>query len=409
MGETIKDFLVGLSFGVDDASLSKFAQALKSATLRVTALFATVQAASAGIFASIAHISKGFEEMGYELRLVAPAVNKMLILREAMLDAYRHAGIDLTKVVKQSILFNLSLAKTKFALEAVYKSVGARFLPMLTKQMDIFRAKIFANMPKIQNALEKFVKFIFKAFEAASILGSRVWSILGRIWDFFVKLDEVTGGWSTKILLAVAAWKLLNLTFLASPLGMILTGLLAILALYDDFKTFQEGGESLLDWNKLIPVIEGIKEAVKGVVGIFNSLGDAIAGIAFSLVSLFSGDFKNAFDALKQVGSDLISMFSSVWNIFKGIGSVASGISSVFAKGESILNSGGNAQANLNSAVQPAPLLSSNGGGVQQRVNQQTQINVNGSADASQVGRAVASEQGKVNFDLTRNFKKVAQ
>lgn len=409
MGETIKEFLVGLSFGVDDASLSKFGQALKSATVRVLALYGTIKIAAAGIFASIAHISEGFEEMGYELRLVAPAVNKMLILREAMLDAYRHAGVDLTKVVKQSILFNLSLAKTKFALEAVYKSVGARFLPMLTQQMDIFRAKIFANMPKIQNALEKFVKFIFKAFEATSILGGRVWSILGRVYDFFVQLDQTTGGWSTKVLGLAAAWKILNLSFLASPLGMILTGLLAILALYDDFKTFEEGGESLLDWNKLIPIVDDVKKVLSSVVDVISSVINSVLDLVLAFQQLVGGDFTGFFDSLKRVGSDLIGIFTGLWGVLKNIGGVLGSVAGAVGAaigGTSFLSGGGGA---LSSVAQPSPLVSSNGGGVNQRVSQQTQINVNGSADASQVGRAVASEQGKVNFDLTRNFKKVAQ
>lgn len=408
MNEVIKEFLVGLAFGVDDASLSKFSQALKSATVKVLALYATIKVAAAGIFASIAHISQGFEEMGYELRLVAPAVNKMLLLRNAMLDAYRRAGVDLTKVVKQSIAFNFSLAKTKFALEAVYKSVGARFLPMLTKQMDAFRARIFANMPKIQNTLEKFIKFVFKAFEATVIIGGRVWSILGRIYDFFVKLDETTGGWTTKVLGFVAAWKLLNLSFLASPLGMILTGLLAILALYDDFKTFEEGGESLLDWGKLTPIIDDIKTAISSVADTISNVINLVLDLVLAFKQLLSGDFSGFFDSLKRDAQDLIGVFTGLWKVVSGLGGVLGSIAGAIGDaigGTNYLNTG---HAALQSVANPAPLTSP-GGGIQQNVRQQTQINVQGSADASQVGRAVASEQNKVNFDLTRNLRSVAQ
>src|SRR4051812_3077747 len=103
-------------------------------------------------------------------------------------------------------------------------------------------------MPKIQSALERFIKFIFAAFEAITTLGERIWSILERVYDFFKKLHDATDGWSTIIIGVIAAWKLLNLSFLATPLGMVLALAVALLALYDDLKTFVEGGQSLINW-----------------------------------------------------------------------------------------------------------------------------------------------------------------
>ncbi len=208
--EVIKSFLVGLGFGVDDASLKKFNEAIKSATLRVTALYASIQVAAAGIFKSISSVSSSFEQMGYEYRIIAPAINRALVLRNELLKAYRLAGVNIQHVIQQSVKFNMSLAKTQFAMKALYSSVASRFFPLLTKQMDIFRSKIYANMPKIQAALEKFVNFIFKAFEITTILGTRIWSILERVYDFFYKLHQATDGWSTMLLGAIAAWKLLG-------------------------------------------------------------------------------------------------------------------------------------------------------------------------------------------------------
>lgn len=57
-GEVIKSFLVGLGFGVDDASLSKFNKAIASATLKVTALYTAVNAAASGIVFGISKISE---------------------------------------------------------------------------------------------------------------------------------------------------------------------------------------------------------------------------------------------------------------------------------------------------------------------------------------------------------------
>jgi hypothetical protein len=386
----------------------------------VTALYTAILVASAGIFKGIAGISEGFEEMGYSMRLIAPAVNKALLLRQALLESYSRAGVDLKKVIQQSILFNFSLTKTKYALEAIYKSVGARFLPLLTKQMDIFRAKIYANMPKIQATLEKFIKVIFKAFQATVILGGRVWSILGRVWDFFAKLDEATKGWSTKILLAIAAWELLNLAFLASPLGYVLAGLVAILALFDDFETWKEGGQSLFDWSKFVPIINAVSNAIGYVVNVGKELWGVFGKIFDALQLMASGNSKGFFDLLSMAGNGALAVFKELWDVIKAIAGgidsigdligtkIKNSISGVFqgALSNPFLGALGGSQASpaLGGINQPQPLVNRNGGN-NQKVSQETNITVQGSADANATGKAVASEQSKVNFDMTRNLK----
>lgn len=404
-GETIKSFLVGLGFSVDDSSLAKFNKAIASATIRVTALYASINAAASGIVFGISKISEGFEKMGYEFKILAPAINKALELRREMLKSYALAGINITKVVQSSVKLNMSLTKTKFAFEAIYKSVGSRFFDIITKQSDLFRNKIYANMPKIQSAIERVVKFIFKALEATIQLGTRLWSILGRVYDFFVDLDRATDGWSTIILGVVAAWKLLNLSFLATPLGMILTGLVAILALYDDFKTFQEGGDSLFDWSKFIPVIDAVTEALKMMLSVFRSIVDVIGNVILSLYQLFQGDTAGFFDSLAQAGKAVLAVFTNLWDTIKGLGGALGALGSF---GAGLF--GGNAAANIQNAPHGIPSASPIGPGAQNsqtnhNLQQQTNINVIGSADANAVGKAVASEQKNVNFDLVRNGK----
>jgi hypothetical protein len=407
-GDVIKSFLVGLGFGVDDASLSKFNKSIQSATLRVTALYAAVNTAAAGIVAGIADISEGFEKMGYEYRIIAPAINKALVLRRELLKAYSAAGINITKVVQNSVKLNMSLAKTKFAFEAIYKSVGSRFFELLTKQSDIFRQQIYKNMPKIQNALERFVKFIFKAFEAVTTLGMRLWSILTRVYDFFVMLDKATNGWSTILVALTAAWYGLNLAFLATPLGMIIAGLTAILALFDDFKTWQEGGKSLFDWGPFVPVIDAVTQAVKSLWGALNSVAEVIGNLILAFYQLFHSDNKGFWDSLKEAGQSVLDVFSKLWDAVKGLGSALGITGGLVAN--AINGGGGNVAANIQNNPAMRPLAQPVGVGganpqTNQHVSQQTSISVSGSADANAVGKAVAGEQGRVNFDMVRNMK----
>lgn len=408
-GELIKSFLVGLGFGVDEGSLAKFNKALTSATVKVTALYAATTAMAAGIVKSISSISSEFEELGYEYRIIAPAINKALILRQEMLKAYSIAGVNIVKVIQSSVKLNLSLDKTKFALKALYQSVGAKFFPLLQKQSDLFRNTIYKNMPKIQATLEKFVNFIFKTFQVLTELGVRLWSILTRVFDFFVMLDKATDGWSTILFGVIAAWKLLNLSFLATPLGLLLTGLTAILALYDDFQVWKEGGKSFFNWSSFLPVIDATKVALMALLEVFKGLWNVLKLVWQAYMDLWKMDYAASWGHLKDavigllgpLGS-VLGVLSSIWGLMGAIGKWALGNITPIA--EKLI-------ANLEGNPVGRPVSNPVGSGAQnnsltnQHVNQQTSINIVGSADANQTGKAVASQQGRVNRDLVDNMK----
>lgn len=391
-GDVIKSFLVGLGFEVDDSSLAKFNKAIATASLRVVALYAAIKISTAGIVYGIAKISEGFEQIGYEYRIIAPMINKTLVMRRELLKAYAAAGINITKVVQASVKLNMSLFKTKVAFEAIYRSVASRFFGLLTKQSDLLRKKLYDNMPKIQNGIERFVKFIFKAFEATVQLGTRLWSILGRIYDFLAYLDKATNGWSTKVLALVAAWQLLNLSFLATPIGMLITGLVALLALFDDFKTWEEGGKSLFDWTSFLPVIDDMTAALSSLWEVLKSIGFVLVGIGDAIYQAFHGNGQAAVAALKAAVSGLADVFSNLWGTLKGVG----GTLGSFA---------GWAGAHIGAGSTPLGVGGPNTSNTNQNVQQQTQITVQGSADANSTARAVATQQGRVNFDMVRNLK----
>jgi len=415
--ETIKSFLVGLGFGVDDASLNKFNKAIASATLRVSALYGSVKLTTAAVAFGISKISDSFEQIGYEYKIIAPAINKALILRQEMLRAYRAAGVNLTQVVQSAVKFNLSITKTRYAMDAIYKSVASRFFPLLTKQSDIFRKKLYDNMPKIQAALERIVKFVFKVFEIVTDFGSRAWEVLTRFYDLLVKLDSATGGWSTKILAALAAWRLLNLGFIATPLGMLLTGFAALLLLWDDLKVFKEGGQSLINWgSEMTKTIVGLSAAIlafgfglklgyTAYMVFANGAKIAAAAQAFFNAVLFANPIGLIILAVTAL-IGLLTTLDSKWKIFGGsLSGFFSGI------GGKLLDFVGGANVAENLATSPggvpsvAPLGGNGGNQTNQNVSQQTQISIHGVADATAAGKAVTFEQYKVNQDLARNMK----
>lgn len=408
-GDVIKSFLVGLGFGIDDASYAKFNNAIATATKRVAALAGIVELSAGGIAAGISEVSKSFEQMGYEYHIIAPAINKALILRQELLKSYRLAGINIQKVVKDSIKLNLSLDKTKFAFQAIYKSVASRFFERITKQSDIFRDKIYANLPKIQRALESFVNFTFRAMDWTNILGARLWSILGRVYDFFVLLHDKTNGWSTTVLALVAAWKFLNLSFLATPLGRLLALGVALLELYDDLKTFQEGGKSLINWGSettktiagLIFVIGGLVAAVYGAVKAFQLYNVTLAAVKAVQIAVAA---TNPFVLWAAGIASVIALLGALYYKWDSIKKAFSsgGLTGVISGAQSFLSGLG---GNVLGAISGAP-LGANGGNtssINQNLNQVTNVHVNGVADAQGVGHVV-SGAARENFDAVRDL-----
>lgn len=414
-GEVIKSFLVGLGFGVDDASLAKFNRSIASAALRVSALYASVNTSATGIVYGVSKISKGFEDLGYELKILAPAINKTLILRQEMYNAYAAAGVNLPKVVQAAAKLNLSFDKTKIAIQALYRGTASRFFEMLTKQSDLFRQKIYANMPRIQLILERVVKFIFQMVQAFTDLGLRLWSVLQRIYDFFVLLDKATNGWSTAILAVLAAWQFLNLGFLATPFGMLIAGFSALLVIWDDFKTFLEGGQTLIDWgSKTTQMIVGMTAASLALSAAILSVSTAYKiWTGATEIQAVAQAALNAVMRLSPLGIILtlvtaliagITLLDSKWNLFHGH------VVGFFENlGSKLLNfaSGGNFNPNV---PQASPVGSSvQNSQTNQNVNMQTNVNIHSSADAGAIGRNVGTEVGKQNQIGTRILKNATQ
>lgn len=407
-GEIIKSFLVGLGFEVDDSSLAMFNKSIRDAAIRVTALYGTINAFAGSMVYAFAKISEGFEEMGYQYHIIAPAINKAIVLRNELMKAYSAAGINIRKVIVDSINLNMSLAKTKFAMEAIYKSVASRFFGVLQKQSDAFRKKLYENMPAIINILEKLVKGVFRAFAAVTQLGSTLWSVLVRIYDFFVTLDKATGGWSTTIMAVVAAWKFLNLEFLATPLGAIIAGFVALLALWDDFKTYKEGGLSLVDWGS-----DSVK-AIVGVVAIVGTLAGAIYGVVTAIrVWQAAQIIINGLMLLNPIGLivagvtaliGLLGILAYKWGLIK-FDSFSTDMSGFGGK---VLDFFGGLGA---PKVSGPPLGANQSVASQTNVNakMQTDIHITGSANADATARATAAQQQGVNRDMTRNLKGVTR
>lgn len=208
--------------------------------------------------------------------------------------------------------------------------------------------------------------------------------------------------------------------FLATPLGMLIAGFLALLALWDDFQVWREGGESLINWgSSMTKTIVGLVAAIglgvaalyawKGAMVAWNAVSKAFElilavmngelGVTAALAAILEAPFWLIAAAIGAVIA-AVTLADAKWQIFGGhLSSFFSGV------GGKVLDFLGGAHAgNVAAATAPGPLTGGAAGNTQ-KVNQETNIIVQGSADANSVGKAVASQQNAVNFDMTRNLK----
>ncbi|WP_445494395.1 lytic transglycosylase catalytic [Photorhabdus sp. SF281] len=159
-------------------------------------------------------------------------------------------GFNADKAAQQANKFTTALHGFNALLGILRDKIGANLAGGLASSFDSLRQKILDNFPKIEATLTKIIKGILGFAEVFSRMVYRVVQCIGDVIDWWKRLDE-----SSKMLIAmfgaiVVAWRLLNSAFLMSPIGMITVLIGALLLLYDDYKTWKEGGKSLIDWGQ---------------------------------------------------------------------------------------------------------------------------------------------------------------
>ncbi|QKQ16174.1 lytic transglycosylase catalytic [Escherichia coli] len=161
--------------------------------------------------------------------------------------------------------------------------IGSNLADGLAGQIDNLRKKIIENFPKIEVTITKVIKGILWLGEIVGRVAFRIVDGVGDIIEWWGKLDaetktliEVIGG-------LVVAMRILNSTFWKSPIGLI-TGLIVALGLlWEDYKTWKEGGNSLIDWEKWQPAIDKAKDAITWFRDKLLELKDSVGGWQKSL------------------------------------------------------------------------------------------------------------------------------
>ncbi|ENL3116363.1 lytic transglycosylase catalytic [Escherichia coli] len=187
-------------------------------------------------------------------------------------------GFNADQAALSSNRFMISLKSLGEMAGMARDKIGSNLADGLAGQIDNLRKKIIENFPKIEVTITKVIKGILWLGEIVGRVAFRIVDGVGDIIEWWGKLDaetktliEVIGG-------LVVAMRILNSTFWMSPIGLI-TGLIVALGLlWEDYKTWKEGGNSLIDWETWQPAIDKAKDAITWLRDHLLELKDGVGG-----------------------------------------------------------------------------------------------------------------------------------
>ena len=365
-GETIKEFLVGLGWDIDEAGMKKFDASITETGKKLAVLAAAVTATAGAILAGITKVAIASEKLGYlsewvkssvanlemlgyvseqlgvsadqsraaiegfakfmrstpmgesflrsfgvatrdangELKDTTellfsvgqrikdmPRYRQMVILGRLGIDEnmlrvitkdvgdlqtafrkmYEVAGVDAEDAAKSSREFMNELRTLKTLAEMLARAVSLSFIKKIKEDLITLRKAVMDNFDRIAEIMKFVIGIVLRVAGAIGAMVVRSVKWVASLIDWFRglhKLDQIILG---GILALAAAWKFLNLAFLATPLGKLIALAVVIALLIDDFQTWKEGGKSLIDWNS---------NWAKSLAGLVFSLGLLVTGMA---------------------------------------------------------------------------------------------------------------------------------
>lgn len=199
--------------------------------------------------------------------------------------------------------------------------IGSNLAGGLAGAIDNLRRQILDNFPKIERTINAVVKGILWMGEAVGRVVYRLIQAAGDIRDWWKGLDEDSQKLIGTLGGMLVVWRLLNAAMLASPITWVLALAGALVLLYDDYKTFKEGGKSLIDWKQWEPAIEKAKAAILWLRGKLLGLKDDVGG------------WQNAFEVLATfvAGSWAARMLLGIAKVGRGFSPILAAMAAISA------------------------------------------------------------------------------
>lgn len=226
-------------------------------------------------------------------------------------------GFNAERAAEQSNQFMTSMRGLTGLFGILRDKIGSNLAGGLSGDIDNLRKNLLDNFPKIEGTLTKTIKGILWLADAFGRMAYRVIQGAGEVIEWWKKLDAGSKQFLEILGAVLIAWRLLNSAFLMSPIGMITSLVVGLGLLYDDYKTWKEGGKSLIDWGQWG---SEIGSALKGL----TDLKDSIKGVGIEIAKLLNINLKNW--TLKGDIEDLTKQFGEFGKMMTMIGDLLNAI-----------------------------------------------------------------------------------
>lgn len=215
-------------------------------------------------------------------------------------DEYRKMsqdiGFDSDKAAGTSHAFMVQLRGLRGELGLLSDKFFTTFADKLTPVIERARKWIEQNAGLISRAIDKVVEVLGVLSKLAGSIVQRAIEVFQKLVGVFESLSPETRDVAEAVFGLVAAWKALNFVLALSPVTLVLALAGALLALYDDYETWKEGGQSLIDWAKWEPGITAATGAIKELVRWIDEAIQAASRLSDS------PSFQNIVAGAQQIG-----------------------------------------------------------------------------------------------------------
>lgn len=224
-------------------------------------------------------------------------------------------GFDANKAAASSNRFMTSLKAFGTMAGMARDKIGADMAGGLTGSLDRLRKQMLDNFPKIEAVITRGIKGIMWLADMVGHLVHRLIDGADQIAHWWETLDTSTREFIVLLGALTVALKLVNSAFWSSPIGIITALAGAIFLLWDDYRTWKEGGKSLIDWDKWKPDIDQALKNLKDLRQTVSDLKDnvmTLLGIDPKTWSL-KWDMDNAIAQMGEFGK-MLGMIADLLN-----------------------------------------------------------------------------------------------
>lgn len=227
-------------------------------------------------------------------------------------------GFNSDQAAQSSNRFMTSLKSFGEMAGMARDKIGSNLAGGLAGSLDTLRRHILDNFPRIEQTLTKAIKGILAVGDIIGRLFFRLIEGASDLIDWWQSLDKQTREMISLLGALTVALRILNSTFWMSPVGLITALAASIALLWEDYRTWKEGGQSLIDWGKWKPEVDAALKMTRDLQKTVSNLAKALAKLLNIDPKSWSlkWDFSNFIEQMGEF-SKMLNMIADLLNAIK--------------------------------------------------------------------------------------------